>query len=77
VRKHLAGNEVLRRRFLVGRVKSRYPGDTLAPVPARHFPRGLGRGVDPVWFASGVGEGSVSFDRIVFDRVDSDEPAVL
>ena len=58
-------------------VKSRYPDDSLAPAPPRHSPAGLGRSVDPVGFASGVGEGSVGFDRVVFDRVDSEQFAVL
>ena len=58
-------------------VKSRYPHDTLAPVPARHFPAGLAGGVDPVGFASGVGERSVGFDRIVFCGVDSEQLPVL
>lgn len=39
-------------------VKSRYPHDTLAPVRARHSPAGLAGGVDPVGFASWVGEDS-------------------
>jgi len=38
---------------------------------------GLGRGVDPVGFASGVGERPVSFDRIVFNRMGSDQPTGL
>jgi len=63
--------------FLRTHVKSRYPDDSLAPAPPRHSPAGLGRSVDPVGFASGVGEGSVGFDRVVFDRVDSEQFAVL
>ena len=54
-------------------VKFRYPDDTLAPVPTRHFPAGLGGGVDPVRFASGVGECSVGFDRVVFHCMDSEQ----
>ncbi|MGZ8785306.1 MAG: hypothetical protein ACXW1Y_07065 [Acidimicrobiia bacterium] len=37
----------------------------------------VGRSVDPVGFASGVGKRSLSFDRAVFDRVDSEELSVL
>ena len=58
---------------LGGAVKSRYPDDTLASVPPRHFPAGLAGCVDPVWFASGVGERPVGLDRIVFDRVDAEQ----
>lgn len=50
-------------------------------VPGRHFgsgtsttlPRGLGRRVYPVGFTSGVGERTMSFDRIVFHRMDSEQ----
>lgn len=38
---------------------------------------GLAGGVDPVGFASGVGERSVGFGRVVFDRVDSNQFPVL
>lgn len=38
---------------------------------------GLAGGVDPVWFAAGVGEGSVGFDRVVFHGVDSEQFPVL
>jgi len=61
----------------VRNVKSRYPGDPLAPVRRRPALGGLAGGVDPVGFAAGVGEGSVGFDRVVFDRVDSEQFAVL
>ena len=54
-------------------------------VPGRHsgsgtcttLVRGLGRGVDPVRFAAGVGERAVGLDRIVFHRVDSEQFPVL
>ena len=39
--------------------------------------RGLGGGVDPVGFASGVGERSVSFHRVVFHRMNSKQFPVL
>ena len=35
--------------------------------------RGLGRRVDPVGFASGVGERSVGFDRVVFHCMNSEQ----
>jgi hypothetical protein len=41
-------------------VKSRYPGDILAPPPTQHFPAGLASSVDPAGPAAGVGEGTVS-----------------
>jgi len=77
----------LRRAVFLVRTESLSVLDRLCQVsvPARHFGsgtcttllRGLGRGVDPVWFATGVGESSVSLDRIVFDRVDSEQPTVM
>ena len=63
--------------FVAPGVKFRYPHDTLASAPTRHFPAGLGGGVDPVWFASGVGERSVSLDRVVFHRMNSEQFARL
>ncbi len=38
---------------------------------------GLAGGVDPVGFASGVGEGSVGLDRIVFDGMGFEELPVF
>jgi len=51
--------------------------ESVAPVGGRPAVGGLAGGVDPVGFASGVGEGSVGFDRVVFDRVDSEQFPVL
>ena len=64
---------------------SRSHVDCQVSVPARQFGsgsyttlgRGLGGGVDPVGFASGVGKGSVSFGRVVFDGMDTEQSAGL
>jgi hypothetical protein len=69
---------VLERRFSHRlAVKSRYPDDPLAPVRRRPAAGGLAGGVDPVGFPAGVGEGSVGFDRVMFDRMDSQQFAVF
>ena len=53
-------------------VKFRHPNDPLAPVAPRQPTVGLGHGLDPPV----VGEPSVSFDWVVFDRVDSEQLGV-
>ncbi len=53
-------------------VKSRYPHDTLAPVPTRHFLRGSG-GLDPAGAPARVGEGAVFPRPIVADGMGGDD----